>query len=90
MTDTSSVFHLQMLDAEHRANFDAGKPWLFETHDTLMQFETEEAVCDAQREYRTARGFDPLTGKCLQNNEPETPEQKAAREVFENSNHWGG
>lgn len=25
-----------------------------------------------------------------QNNEPETPEQKAAREVFENSNHWGG
>lgn len=43
----------------------------------------------------TGKGDRMLRAQCprcsaQQNNEPETPEQKAAREVFENSNHWGG
>jgi allophanate hydrolase subunit 1 len=59
--DASAVFSTDTLDIEHAANFD--KPWLFEAGDNLRFFDTEDEACAAQRAYRAANGFDPLTGE---------------------------
>ena len=63
MNDTSAVFHIDMLDEVHRANFDPEFPWVFETDSTISCFQTEEAACADQRNYRITLGFDPITGE---------------------------
>ncbi len=62
MTDSSSVFHIDMLDQAHRANFSDAAPWIFETDGDRKTFATEDEACAAQRGLRAAMGFDPMTG----------------------------
>lgn len=63
--DTSSVFHIEMLDEYHagllRLQFPQ-KEWLFETDDALEAFATEDDACAAQRAHRSTNGVDPVTG----------------------------
>lgn len=60
--DRSSVFHRDMLDDEHAAQF--AKPWLFEADGHgVMQFDTEEEACREQRAFRLRNGFNPVTGE---------------------------
>jgi hypothetical protein len=62
--DTSAVYMLEMLDPEYQANFNPHLPWLFDTEDEgITQFATEEDACEAQRNYRAARGFNEITGE---------------------------
>lgn len=60
--DTSSVFHIDMLDKNDRANFSIDAPWLFQTDDGIVAFVTEADACLAQRVYRRAKGLHPTTG----------------------------
>jgi hypothetical protein len=63
--DNSSVFHVDMLDDidEWTERF-PGRPWLFDTDESPVQaFATEDEACAAQRAYRVAKGFDPITGE---------------------------
>jgi len=59
--DYSAVFTRDLLDAKHRRLFK--KLWLFETDEELSEFDTEEEACAAQRAYRAAHGFNPITGE---------------------------
>ena len=61
--DTSSVFHIELLDADIQAAFDQSKPWIFETDLGQWAFATEEEACREQRQYRVETGFDPMTGE---------------------------
>ncbi|WP_439398584.1 hypothetical protein ACRQ5Q_14770 [Bradyrhizobium sp. PMVTL-01] len=61
--DTSSVYNINMLDDDHRANFSADKPWVFETAGDLQTFASEADACKAQRHWREFCGFDPATGE---------------------------
>ncbi len=62
--DNSSVFHVDMLDNadEWRSKY-PGKEWFFDTTENDIQaFSTEDEACKAQRDYRIAIGYDPITG----------------------------
>ena len=63
MRDTSSVYHIDMLDAEVRENFSEDEPRVFETEGDLRTFPTEDQACAKQRSYRIAIGADPVTGE---------------------------
>lgn len=69
MSDTSSVFHISILDTEFQAAHDPATPWLFEyehgSEGGQIAFATEEEACKMQRDYRRAHGFDPLSGERL-------------------------
>ena len=56
--DTSAVFHRDMLDDP---SIVMGQ-WLFDTNEGLQVFTTEKEACAAQRAYRIAHSFDPITG----------------------------
>lgn len=57
-----SVLSRDDLDAEHAAKFD--KQWLMLHEDgSVEQFDTEDAACAAQREWRTNHNLNPLTGE---------------------------
>lgn len=61
--DNSSVFHVEMLDdaTQWEAKF-PGKSWFFDCDEAPVRaFATEDEACAAQRAYRAARGFDPIT-----------------------------
>lgn len=61
--DTSSVYSIEMLDSDCAKALAHLGPWLFDTNDEGVKgFPDEDAACAAQRQYRTARGFDPITG----------------------------
>lgn len=56
---TSQVYNR----AAHGELHPEGEPWVFECDDYEDQFfATEEEACAAQREWRQAHGFDPITG----------------------------
>lgn len=59
--DTSNVFARNMLDSYYAQQFD--KPWLFETDSGIAEYDSEGAACAAQRAYRVAHGFNPMTGE---------------------------
>jgi hypothetical protein len=61
--DSSAVFHRDMLDAEHAAKVPAETPWLFETDQGAIAYISEDAACEAQRAWRTALGYHPITGE---------------------------
>ena len=61
--DTSDVFNIAMLDAEHASKFDPNLPWIFETEEDQNAFATEEEACAAQRDHRRMNGFDEVTGQ---------------------------
>lgn len=63
--DTSTVFHIGLLDAEFAAAHDPAEPWIFETDDGQFSCSTEAEACALQRNYRRARGYDPLSGERL-------------------------
>lgn len=67
--DTSSVFNIDILDADIRAERDQSKPWVFEWDDGQVDCATEEEACAHQRDYRRERGFDPITGQEAESNE---------------------
>lgn len=57
--DNSAVFPREMLDDPTPW----AKEWLFDSDETgVLQFDTEEQACEAQRAYRISKGFDPTTG----------------------------
>lgn len=57
--DTSAVFHRGMIDDPPTT---VTGPWFFDTNEGLQVFATENEAFDAQRAYRIAHGFDPITG----------------------------
>ena len=59
--DNSAVFPKEMLDAEYQNKFLC--PWLFESEDGILEFETEKDACAAQRAYRGRKGYNPITGE---------------------------
>jgi hypothetical protein len=63
--DTSTVFHISILDADIANDHNPAEPWIFETEEGQTSFPTEDEACSMQRNYRRARGFDPLSGERL-------------------------
>lgn len=62
--DNSSVFPLEMLDEDDAKALNPEYPWLFDSdEDGLQAFKTEDDACQAQRDYRQAHGFHPITGE---------------------------
>lgn len=61
--DDSCVFHIDILDEDIRAAWGQSRPWVFETDEDNSSFATEAEACKAQRDYRVAHGFDPITGE---------------------------
>ena len=61
--DTSTVFHIDILDAEFRKDHNEDEPWIFETDEGQESFRTERGACNAQCRYRIERGFNPITGR---------------------------
>lgn len=67
--DDSAVFSRDALDDDDAAKF--AKPWLFDTTEHgVQEFDTEDAACAAQRAYRAAKGFDPMTGAVTEGGAP--------------------
>lgn len=61
--DSSTVFHISILDADIAAERDQSRPWIFETDADQNSFATEDEACAVQRDYRRERGFDPISGE---------------------------
>jgi hypothetical protein len=59
----SDVFHRDMLDDEHAANFPLARPWIHESDDFQETYATEDEACAAQRAYRASVGLNPITGE---------------------------
>lgn len=60
--DNSSVFHRGMLDDPSEWGSEK-TPWIFDCDELpIAFFATEDDACAAQRAYREAHGFDPMTG----------------------------
>lgn len=63
MKDTSKISHRNEMPPHERARFSRRQPWFFETADALQAFATPGEAFEAQRKYRIACGFDPVTGE---------------------------
>lgn len=62
--DQSAVIEVASLDREYREEI--GKSWLFQPgneDEPDQAFDTEAEACSAQRQYRIAHGFNPMTGE---------------------------
>jgi hypothetical protein len=73
MKDTSTVFHIDMLDEEFQEDFDPREPWVFEADapvgadiETVERcFADEASACAYQRQWRKENGFDEMTGQAV-------------------------
>ena len=61
--DTSSVYHIDMLDMEYRENFSDNLPWIWESEGDLQTFATEKEACARQRIHRELLSLNPITGE---------------------------
>jgi hypothetical protein len=62
--DSSAVFHAEMTDTD-TFNYDPAMPWILDTDEGWTAFKTEEEACAAQRDYRRANGYHPITGEWI-------------------------
>jgi hypothetical protein len=68
--DRSVVCHRETLDSKYIDGFSASEPWFFEADGPrgewiLHFFESEEAACAYQRQWRKENGFDEMTGQAV-------------------------
>ena len=61
--DTSTISHRNEMPPPIRARFSRREPWFLETAETLQTFAKPAQAFEAQRAYRIASGFDPVTGE---------------------------